>query len=59
LQRLRELGLAINQHLQAFFDQCDLTLVDFKLEFGIDDKGNILLADEISPILAGCGIAHR
>jgi phosphoribosylaminoimidazole-succinocarboxamide synthase len=49
LQRLRELGLAINQHLQAFFDQCDLTLVDFKLEFGIDAEGNILLADEISP----------
>jgi phosphoribosylaminoimidazole-succinocarboxamide synthase len=49
LQRLRQLGLAINQHLQAFFDQCDLTLVDFKLEFGVDDKGEILLADEISP----------
>jgi len=27
----------------------DLLLVDFKLEFGTDSNGNILLADEISP----------
>ena len=26
-----------------------LRLVDFKLEFGRDSQGNILLADEISP----------
>ncbi|WP_041699099.1 phosphoribosylaminoimidazolesuccinocarboxamide synthase [Thalassoporum mexicanum] len=49
LQQLRKLGLEVNQHLQAFFNQCDLTLVDFKLEFGLDQQGNILLADEISP----------
>ena len=27
----------------------DLKLVDFKLEFGKDTEGNIILADEISP----------
>ena len=24
-------------------------MVDFKVEFGVDSKGNLLLADEISP----------
>ena len=27
----------------------DLKLVDFKIEFGKDSDGNIILADEISP----------
>ncbi len=51
-QRLPEIdnmARKINQNLQSFFDQCDITLVDFKLEFGIDAQENLLLADEISP----------
>jgi phosphoribosylaminoimidazole-succinocarboxamide synthase len=39
----------INQILQTFFGQCGITLVDFKVEFGVDRTGTILLADEISP----------
>ena len=39
----------INQHLQEFFARCQITLVDFKIEFGTDADGTILLADEISP----------
>lgn len=27
----------------------NVTLVDFKLEFGINENGEIILADEISP----------
>lgn len=46
---LKENALKINQHLQEFFSSCDIILVDFKLEFGTDGQGNILLADEISP----------
>jgi len=46
---LRQMALTINQHLQKFFSDRHLTLVDFKLEFGCDQSGNILLADEISP----------
>ncbi len=49
LQQLQTLALKINQHLQEFFASCQITLVDFKLEFGIDNQGQILLADEISP----------
>ena len=46
---IEEITLKINQHLQEFFKLCNITLVDFKLEFGIDSAQQILLADEISP----------
>jgi phosphoribosylaminoimidazole-succinocarboxamide synthase len=46
---LQRLALSINQILKDFFVGCDITLVDFKLEFGLDAQHNILLADEISP----------
>jgi phosphoribosylaminoimidazole-succinocarboxamide synthase len=49
LQDLKRLALRVNGYLQTFFSQCDITLVDFKLEFGRDRQGEILLADEISP----------
>lgn len=39
----------INELLSAWFEQVGLSLVDFKLEFGKDKDGNILLADEFSP----------
>ena len=32
-----------------FFAGVGITLVDFKLEFGITDEGTLVLADEISP----------
>jgi phosphoribosylaminoimidazole-succinocarboxamide synthase len=39
----------VNATLQKFFADRGLTLVDFKLEFGRDKDGNIVLGDEISP----------
>ncbi|MCB2468859.1 phosphoribosylaminoimidazolesuccinocarboxamide synthase, partial [Listeria monocytogenes] len=39
----------INKVLQELFNQMNITLIDFKLDFGRDATGNILLADEISP----------
>ncbi|MDX2272401.1 MAG: phosphoribosylaminoimidazolesuccinocarboxamide synthase [Cyanobacteriota bacterium] len=45
----RQLALRINQHLQHFFQRCQLELIDFKLEFGLDSQQHLLLADEISP----------
>jgi phosphoribosylaminoimidazole-succinocarboxamide synthase len=47
--QLRSLAQQINQVLRPFFDQCGITLVDFKLEFGLDRQGQMILADEISP----------
>jgi phosphoribosylaminoimidazole-succinocarboxamide synthase len=49
LDQLQAITLQINQILGAFFHQCGITLVDFKLEFGLDQQQQILLADEISP----------
>ena len=41
--------IRINQILTEIFDKCDIDLIDFKLEFGHDSNGNLLLADELSP----------
>ena len=49
INQLKDNALKINQYLIEFFGSCDITLVDFKLEFGLDFEGNLLLADEISP----------
>lgn len=46
---LVDMALGVNHHLQKFFQDCGITLVDFKLEFGRTARGDILLADEISP----------
>lgn len=39
----------INEALKDIFAEIGIRLVDFKVEFGIDSEGNILLSDEISP----------
>ena len=49
LSTIKEMALKINQHLQEFFNRCQITLVDFKLEFGWGSQQKIILADEISP----------
>lgn len=49
LDELRSNARNINSILKEFFSSVDLKLVDFKIEFGADKEGNILLADEISP----------
>jgi phosphoribosylaminoimidazole-succinocarboxamide synthase len=49
VDQLRTMALQINGLLTEFFRQCAITLVDFKLEFGIDADQRLILADEISP----------
>ncbi len=39
----------VNAILLDFFNKANLRLIDFKIEFGRDENGEILLADEISP----------
>ena len=49
LRKLKQLASEVNVVLQDIFKKIDLTLVDFKLEYGYDVNGNLLLADELSP----------
>ena len=49
LNKMRETSLRINDILTHTFKKCHLQLVDFKLEFGLDKEGKLLLADEICP----------
>ncbi|MDD6056058.1 MAG: phosphoribosylaminoimidazolesuccinocarboxamide synthase [Helicobacter sp.] len=49
LDILRKIGRDVNNVLREFFDKKNLILVDFKLEFGVDCDGNIIVADEITP----------
>ena len=46
---LIEKALKINEVLTNLFKDAGIILVDFKVEFGKDKDGNILLGDEISP----------
>ena len=49
LRELKQLAAEVNVVLQDIFNKIDLTLVDFKLEYGYGKDGNLLLADELSP----------
>lgn len=51
LQEIKDYSLKINKILQKIFKDIKIKLVDFKIEFGFDieNKNQILLADEISP----------
>lgn len=46
---LKDKARKINDVLIGFFQEIGVDLVDFKIEFGRDENGEILLADEISP----------
>lgn len=42
-------ALQVNDVLRPIFEEVGVRLIDFKLEFGRDADGKVLLADEISP----------
>ena len=46
---LKDKARKINEVLIGFFQEIGVDLLDFKIEFGRDEQGDILLADEISP----------
>ncbi|TDM20860.1 phosphoribosylaminoimidazolesuccinocarboxamide synthase [Macrococcoides canis] len=49
ISELKRQALVVNDMLVKIMDEMNLQLIDFKIEFGKDQDGNILLADEISP----------
>ncbi|MDO4987880.1 MAG: phosphoribosylaminoimidazolesuccinocarboxamide synthase [Synergistes sp.] len=49
IDKIKEISLKVNEILKEYFADKNVVLVDFKLEFGKDTDGNLILADEISP----------
>ncbi|MFC5733354.1 phosphoribosylaminoimidazolesuccinocarboxamide synthase [Cytobacillus gottheilii] len=49
IEELKVKALQVNKVLSQFFKELGIVLIDFKLEFGKDANGDIILADEISP----------
>jgi phosphoribosylaminoimidazole-succinocarboxamide synthase len=49
LNTMQSIALHVNELLQQLFTKMNVILVDFKVEFGLDTDGNVILADEISP----------
>ena len=49
IEIIKKYSFAVNEQLKAFWRECGVTLVDFKLEFGRLSDGTVVLADEISP----------
>lgn len=49
LEKMKALTFKVNEILVPLFAEGGMLLVDFKLEFGIDAAGEIILGDEFSP----------
>lgn len=49
VQEIKALTLKINDILKQFLAERKIRLVDFKMEFGTDADGKVILADEITP----------
>lgn len=46
---IRDIALKVNDIMRTYLAERGLDLIDFKLEFGVDHDGKVILADEISP----------
>ena len=49
IEKMKALTFEVNSVLKRLFDDAGMILVDYKLEFGLDDAGNIVLGDEFTP----------
>jgi len=49
MEEIEKITRSVNKILKEYFDSLDLLLVDFKLEFGTNSLGKLVVADEISP----------
>jgi len=57
LRRIKQYAKETNVIVSDLFRRIGITLVDFKLEFGITTNGEIVVADEISP--DGCRLRNK
>jgi len=49
ISQMKSLTFSVNEVLSPIFEAGGMLLVDFKLEFGTDENGDIILGDEFTP----------
>lgn len=49
IKKIKETAIRFNELMKKYFAERGIVLVDFKLEFGKDAGGRLMLADEVSP----------
>jgi len=49
IEKIKSMAFKVNEVMKEYFKGLNITLVDFKLEFGKTADGTFVLADEISP----------
>jgi phosphoribosylaminoimidazole-succinocarboxamide synthase len=49
IEAMKKTTFAVNGILKTLFDKAGMILVDYKLEFGVDSEGNLVLGDEFTP----------
>ena len=49
MKQIADYSFKVNEVLSEYLKECNIELIDFKLEFGRTSDGKIVLADEISP----------
>jgi len=49
IEQLKRLARQVNTALTSLFDSCNIHCADFKLEFGLNKDGQLIVADELSP----------
>ncbi len=49
VEKMKDMALRVNECLKEKFNRAGILLVDFKLEFGFDKDGNLVLGDEFTP----------
>lgn len=49
IKKIKDISFHFNELMKKYFAERGIVLVDFKLEFGKDSRGRLILADEVSP----------
>ncbi|OQX55215.1 MAG: phosphoribosylaminoimidazolesuccinocarboxamide synthase [Candidatus Cloacimonas sp. 4484_209] len=49
IEKMKKIAFCVNDLLKKKFEQAGILLVDFKIEFGKDENGKLILADEVTP----------
>ncbi|WP_286365655.1 phosphoribosylaminoimidazolesuccinocarboxamide synthase, partial [Bacillus subtilis] len=54
VERIKCIRKRVNEEVERILGDCDVRLIDLKVELGLDGEGEVVLADEIRR--ARCGL---